>query len=149
MVARLYDDTWPRLAARTDLSAEVRDLGERLQGQVVAVEQQLVDAGPLTLIHGDASAQNIRTSTDGAVALLDWEDVSAAPGVLDLAWFLVSSVEPTRWAEALDAYGPAAGLRVAMPSTVVQGLLSMADWPEGSPEALGWNERLAVARSML
>lgn len=41
-------------------------------------------AGPLTLVHGDASVQNMRTGPGGEVALLDWEDVSAAPGVLDL-----------------------------------------------------------------
>jgi hypothetical protein len=36
-----------------------------------------------------------------------------------------------------------------MPSTVVQGFLSMPDWPEGSDEAEGWNARLAAAAAML
>ncbi|GAA1715225.1 hypothetical protein GCM10009745_74480 [Kribbella yunnanensis] len=109
LVARLYDDTWPKLAARS-LSAPVREFGERLVGKVRQVEARVLNAGPLTLVHGDASASNLRTAPDGEIALLDWEDVSAAPGVVDLTWHLVSSVEPARWAEALDAYGPVEGL---------------------------------------
>ena len=36
-----------------------------------------------------------------------------------------------------------------MPSTMVQGYLSMSDWPQGSDEAAGWNARLAAAAVML
>jgi hypothetical protein len=68
---------------------------------------------------------------------------------LDLAWFLVSSVEPDRWSEAVDAYGTSQGLVEAMPSVMVQGYLSMADWPEDSDEAVAWNARLAVRAAML
>ena len=38
----------------------------------------------------------MRTSPDGEVALLDWEDYGAGPGIVDLAWHLVSSV-PADW----------------------------------------------------
>ena len=95
LVATLYDRVWPLLAERTDLTAEVQALGSRLTGRVIEVESAVVRAGPLTLVHGDASFHNMRTSPDGEVALLDWEDVSAVPGVLDLAWLLVSSVDPS------------------------------------------------------
>ena len=44
------------------------------------------------------------------IALLDWEDVSAAPGIADLGWLLVSSVAPARWDEVIAAYGTPAGL---------------------------------------
>ncbi|TCC43323.1 phosphotransferase family protein [Kribbella sindirgiensis] len=143
LVAELYDRTWPALARRSDLSAPVRAYGERLVGSVLQAEADVARAGELTLVHGDASAQNMRTGPDGQVALLDWEDVSAAPGVLDLAWFLVSSVEPSRWPEALTAYGEIDGLDVVLPSVMVQGYLSMSDLPDG--EGAEWNARLEAA----
>ncbi|WP_130443024.1 phosphotransferase family protein [Kribbella rubisoli] len=147
LVADLYDRSWPALAGRSDLSASVRSFGERLVGRVVEAERAVGQAGVLTLAHGDASAQNMRTGPDGVVALLDWEDVSAAPGVLDLAWFLVSSVEPERWPEALSAYGTSEGLGAVMPSVMVQGFLSASDLPDG--EAVGWNGRLEAALELL
>nr|WP_238350791.1 phosphotransferase [Kribbella shirazensis] len=147
LVAELYDRTWPVLAERRDMSAPVRDFGERLVGRVQEVERAVASAGELTLVHGDASAQNLRTGPGGEVAFLDWEDVSAAPGVLDLAWFLVSSVEPSRWPEALAAYGAVDGLGVVLPSVMVQGYLSWADLPDGAGEE--WNARLEAAVGML
>src|SRR5262249_49876136 len=102
LVAELFDRTWPALAERPDLSAPVREFGERLVGRVLEVDLAVAQAGELTLVHGDASAQNLRTGPDGEVVFLDWEDVSAAPGMLDLAWFLVSSLPPERWTDAVD-----------------------------------------------
>ncbi len=125
----------------------MRALGSRLTGRVIEVESAVVRAGPLTLVHGDASFRNMRTSPDGEVALLDWEDVSAVPGVLDLAWLLVSSVEPEHWDDVIAAYGPAGGL--SMCCRDVQGLLSLADAPEGSTDALAWIARLAEAQGGL
>jgi aminoglycoside phosphotransferase (APT) family kinase protein len=110
---------------------------------------QLESAGPLTLAHGDASRANMRTGIDGEIALLDWEDVSAAPGVCDLAWLLVSSVQPDQWAEVVAAYGTDAGLASVLPSLVVQGLLSLADHPDGSAEAAAWVARLNCAADYL
>lgn len=73
----------------------------------------------------------------------------AALGVLDLAWWLVSSVEPERWSEAVDAYGTSLGLVEVMPSTMVQGYVSMSDLPDGSEDAAAWNARLDVASALL
>ncbi|WP_157979767.1 phosphotransferase family protein [Kribbella monticola] len=146
LVGRLYDETWPRLA---DLPPAVQVVGERLVGNVTAAERQLLDAGPLTLVHGDASAQNLRTSPTGEVALLDWEDVSAAPGILDLGWFLLSSVDPDDWPATIAAYGHDSGLHEVLPSLIVQGLLSLADHSPDSPEAEAWRHRLDAAAKRL
>jgi Phosphotransferase enzyme family len=145
LVAELYDRTWPALASRADIPAAVADMGSRLVGHVCASEQAISGAGPITLAHGDASAANMRTSADGEVALLDWEDVSAAPGICDLAWLLLSSVEPVRWDEVIAAYGTHAGLADVFPAIAVQGLLSLSGHPDGSPEAAAWVERLNSA----
>jgi aminoglycoside phosphotransferase (APT) family kinase protein len=95
-VEELFASVWPQLAVRADLTAPVRSLGERLLGNVVRSEREISLAGPPTLVHGDPSLLNMRSGPDGEVALLDWEDVSAAPGVIDLAWLLVSSVVPSQ-----------------------------------------------------
>ena len=50
----------------------------------------------------------------GKSLLLDWEDVSAAPAALDLAWLLVSSVDPEKWDDVIAAYGSADGLADAL-----------------------------------
>jgi hypothetical protein len=145
LVEELFDRVWPRLASRPDLSSGARSLGERLVGRVVESELRIGQAGPLTLVHGDASLRNMCTGPDGEVALLDWEDVSAAPGIIDLAWLLLSSVEPGQWDSVIAAYGAAEHLAVVLPAIAVQGLLSLADTDTGSAEAAAWNRRLDAA----
>jgi Ser/Thr protein kinase RdoA (MazF antagonist) len=149
LVEQLFSRTWARLRVREDLPSSVAALGEALTGRVTGAEHAIAAAGPLTLVHGDASLLNMRTSPDGEVALVDWEDVSARPGVADLAWMLTSSVDPARWDEVIAAYGPAGGLSRVLPATVVQGLLSLADTTAGSAAAMDWISRLdAAARRM-
>jgi hypothetical protein len=75
LVEPLYAQVWPELAGRPDLTPSVRALGERLVGNVAESERLIGAAGPLTLVHGDASMLNMRTGPGGEVALLDWEDV--------------------------------------------------------------------------
>lgn len=149
LVEELFGRVWPELASRAELTAPVRELGEHLVGKVTQREHEIGLAGPVTLVHGDASLQNMRTGPAGEVALLDWEDVSAAPGELDLAWLLVSSVEPTRWDETIAAYGPAAGLAHVLPAVAVQGLLSLSGTSAGSAEAAAWGQRLGAAARRL
>jgi hypothetical protein len=149
LVEQLFSQTWALLRVREDLPSSVAALGEALTGRVTDAEHAIAAAGPPTLVHGDASTLNMRTSPDGAVALVDWEDVSAVPGVVDLAWMLTSSVDPARWDEVITAYGPADGLVRVLPAAVVQGLLSLAGTPAGSAAAMGWTSRLeAAARRM-
>jgi phosphotransferase family enzyme len=149
LIENLYAETWPRLVSRGDLSPAVQALGHRLVGNVTSAEHQLLNAGPPTLVHGDASAQNLRTSPTGEVALLDWEDVSAAPGILDLGWHLLSSVDPNDWPATIAVYGHDTGLNEVLPSLIVQGLLSLADHAPNSPEAETWRHRLNAAAKRL
>ena len=145
LVEDLYAAQWSGLRDRNDLAPAARDLGDRLLGHVKAVGRDAEGAGPQTLVHGDASSNNMRTATSGLVALLDWEDFGMGTGVSDLAWFLVSSVEPRDWDAAIDAYGESAGLNRALPEAVVQALLSLSFEEEGSDEALGWIDRVTEA----
>ena len=149
LVGQLFDATWPDLASRPELSAAARALGERLVGRVPEVEQIAAAAGPETLVHGDASARNMRTSATGEIALLDWEDVGRGPGVADLAWLLVSSVHPSEWDTTIEAYGDATGLRDTLPSATVQAFLSLADEPHDSEQAMSWVARIETAARRL
>ena len=92
---------------------------------------------------------NMRTGPADQVVLLDWEDVSAAPGVLDLAWLLVSSVEPAHWDETIAAYSLSGGMTQVLPAVAVQGLLSLSDTCAGSAEATAWMWRLDAAAGRL
>jgi hypothetical protein len=129
LVADMYDETWTSARERPELTDAVRDLGDSLVGRVAEVDERAERSGPVTFTHGDASALNMRTSPDGEVAMLDWEDYGAGPGIVDLAWHLVSSVPPPHWDVAIAAYGDTSGLRDALPSAAVQGLLSFAYEP--------------------
>lgn len=142
LVADLYDATWPSVSSRRECVPAVRALGDRLAGRVAEVERLATRAGPETLVHGDASMRNMRTSAIGEIALLDWEDVQIGPGVGDLAWLLVSSVDPGDWDDTIAAYGEAGGLRDALPAAAVQGVLSVADEPSQSEPAREWVRRL-------
>ncbi|WP_162260790.1 phosphotransferase family protein [Nocardioides sp. Soil805] len=138
LVGALYEERWPVLRGRSDVTDAVRRIGDALVGEVSAVERVAHTAGHNTLTHGDASAPNLRTGPDGEVALLDWEDVGSGPGICDVAWFLMSSVEPADWDRVLDAYGDASGLGEALPAISVQALLSLDGEEEGSVDALEW-----------
>jgi hypothetical protein len=135
----LWRRTWPRIADHSGLTQRARDLGGRLDGWSTPTP-----TGPTTLCHGDASARNARTSPDGEVALLDWEDVNAGYAADDLVWMLVSSVDPDRWDETLAAYGPVDGLDDAWPESVRQGMFSVSDDPDG-PGAEAWFARIDEA----
>ena len=142
LVGDLFDRTWPRIAARYDVSPRVRDFGERLVRRVPGAVRDASGAGPLTLVHGDASTRNLRTGPAGEIAFLDWEDLHAAPGVTDLSWLLLSSVPPAQWDDVVHAYRPARRLGVVLPAAIVQGLLSFGDTAAGSAVAAAWIHRL-------
>lgn len=149
LVGELYDRTWPVVAARSDVPPSVRHFGDSIVGHAADAERAHVAHGPLTLIHGDATARNQRTSPDGEIALLDWEDAGLANGVADIAWLLISSVSPERWRDVLDAYPDVGGLSTVLPAAMVQGVLSVIDSEEGSEEAAGWMARLEAGSGHL
>ena len=149
LIGDLFDRTWPRIAARTDLMPEVHALGEALVGRVEEAELAEGTAGPPTLCHGDASLKNVFSSPSGEIAFVDWEDVRCGAGVADLAWLLVSSVAPTEWDEVIDAYGPTPRLNDVLPAAAAQGVLSLADVADGTPDAAGWVDRLAATSRCL
>lgn len=148
LVGVLFDDVWPALRERQDVSDRIRAIGDRLYGHAAEASRGQPSGIPATLIHGDCSMRNLRTAPGGEIAFLDWEDVGAAPGVSDIAWFLLSSVEPGRWDEVLAAYGSVDGIADVLPGIVCQALLSLADTSVGTAEAAGWVGRIEAAERL-
>ena len=149
LVGELYDRAWPAISGRHDLSPRVRRFGSEMVGHVAGAERTRGGDGRLTLVHGDASGRNQRTSPTGEIVFLDWEDVGLSDGIADIAWFLVSSVAPERWREVIDAYPDTSGLRAVLPAAMVQGLFSLSGTEDGSKDAHGWLQRLEAAASRL
>ena len=95
-------------------------------------------AGPVTLVHGDLATVNMARDADTLV-LLDWGLATAAPGALDIAFFLAgcsSVLEPSR-EHVLRTYAGLAGPaydRRSMRLALLAGLM----W-------LGWNKALDAA----
>jgi aminoglycoside phosphotransferase (APT) family kinase protein len=149
LVDELFGEVWTSVRERAEVSVVVRGLGDSLRGRVADAEQRAAASGPVSLTHGDASARNMRTSPDGEVALLDWEDYGTGPGITDVAWHLVSSVAPADWDAVLAAYGESSGLDMSLPAAVVQALLTLSDEEPGSPPARAWVERIEQAARRL
>lgn len=148
-IGALYDRTWADVERREDITPTVHRMGAGLVGRVAELEREENRPEHPTLIHGDATLRNVWTDDD-EVAFVDWEDVRLADGAVDLAWLLVSSVAPDGWDGVIAAYGPAPeALRTAMPATVAQGVLSLADHEDGSETASGWLERLERAAAFV
>lgn len=97
-----------------------------------------LNAGPVTLAHGDLATVNMARDADSLV-LLDWALATAAPGALDVAWLLAgcsSVLEPSR-EHVLGTYAGLAGSAYDLGSmrlALLAGLL----W-------LGWNKALDMA----
>ena len=149
-IGQLYDRVWSDLRGRDDVTPRVRDLGDALQGRVAWLERDESARLPRTLIHGDASMRNVRTSPSGELVFLDWEDVRTAQGEVDLTWLLLSSVDPSAWDDVIGAYQPdPAALRACFPANVAQAILGLADEEAGSAAALGWIGRIEAAAALL
>jgi hypothetical protein len=148
LIAELYDRTWPSVERREDVSATVVAAGRSYVGRVHELELAEGEGGPLTLVHGDAALRNVRTSANGTeVAFVDWEDVRVASGSVDLAWLLVSSVEPGEWDGVVAVADPndRDGLAVVGPTAISQAILSLSDLPDGGAEAAAAVRRIEAA----
>jgi hypothetical protein len=91
LLEALYGLSFPKLSP--EMPASLREFGERLDYQVVKTR---LTTSPQTLIHGDCKGDNMfftSPATDVSVAVVDWQRVMRGPGVLDIASFLITSVQ--------------------------------------------------------
>lgn len=88
-----YAQALQELLPGADLSPEVLALGEAMARDAAAVLGPILDDGVLTLRHGDVQADNLMFDGPGAV-LLDWQFMARGRGGTDLAYLLISSLQP-------------------------------------------------------
>ena len=77
------------------LTPYVRDVGERLQTRIIDLLNDF-EPRPRTIIHGDFRLDNLFFDhPDGSpIAAIDWQISSRGRGMFDVAYFIVSSLEP-------------------------------------------------------
>ena len=86
----------------TAILAHIEDLGDELR----------FAAATFVLCHGDAHIGNVQLGDDGAVWLLDWDEIVSAPRERDLMFVIGgvlanAPVSPQQQAWFFDGYGPA------------------------------------------
>ncbi|MET7769485.1 hypothetical protein [Nocardia sp. NPDC005366] len=74
-------------------SAEAHRLGEALDRHADVLYREL-EQGPLTVLHGDPHFGNTYALPDGQAGLLDWQVIWQGPGLRDVAYFMLSALEP-------------------------------------------------------
>jgi aminoglycoside phosphotransferase (APT) family kinase protein len=78
-----------------ELSPYVHSAGERMQDKVIELLNHY-EPKPRTIIHGDYRLDNLFFDhEDGSpVAAIDWQISSKGRGIFDVAYFIISSLEP-------------------------------------------------------
>jgi aminoglycoside phosphotransferase (APT) family kinase protein len=113
--------------------AEARDLINRLGADPAPLLAALATE-PTTLLHGDLKLANAGIAADGAIDIVDWQMVTAAPVAIELGWFLASNVSslPLPPDEVLDRYWRIRGEDSSRQAdlTILVGLL-LRGWRKG------------------
>lgn len=87
----IYPAAVAELLPDVELPAPIMVLGDWLAQDTRGIFARMM-AGPQTIVHRDAQVDNVLFG-DGAV-LLDWQFMGRGKGAHDLAFFLISSVQP-------------------------------------------------------
>lgn len=100
---QIYDEAWRDAAqlVTNDLPPAAITTAERLRSRNIQVRARLGGEGGgwSTLLHGDARPDNIRFATDdseGDLALVDWQNVATGTGAYDVAYLLLTALDPER-----------------------------------------------------
>ncbi|MFY9212741.1 MAG: phosphotransferase [Aestuariivita sp.] len=94
---RAYPEKVAALLPNMQIPDSFLALGQFISQHEEAVFDHLMEQPPLTLAHRDLQVDNIMFSMaegDEASVILDWQIVGKGRGVSDLAYFLISSLEP-------------------------------------------------------
>src|SRR5206468_3652314 len=85
----LSEEHWERTFSAAGAPARGRETADRRR-VVRAIRKlwELDDAGPLTLVHGDAHLGNTYIDRQGRPGFLDWQCVCVGPALWDVAYFI-------------------------------------------------------------
>ncbi len=94
-----FSDVWGRYGDALkavlgcDVPRSMQRLGDYFAQNRHSVFGRLLNTEPMTLLHRDVQVDNILFHDD-VVSVLDWQFVGKGRGAYDLAYFLISSLEP-------------------------------------------------------
>ena len=80
---------------RTEITPAVRRVAAALDAHATDFYRHF-ERGPLTLLHGDSHLGNTYALPDGRAGYLDWQVVWQGPPLREVAYFLISGLEPER-----------------------------------------------------
>jgi Ecdysteroid kinase-like family len=95
LLYRMY--RWGRKGAVDAGGDEVTPAVRRLSAALNRHDRMMgahFERGPLTLLHGDSHLGNTYALPTGGAGLLDWQVVFRGPGLREVAYFVVSALEP-------------------------------------------------------
>jgi aminoglycoside/choline kinase family phosphotransferase len=84
------------LLPNVDLPDSFLKLGDHIAGNQTAIFTNLMETAPITCLHRDIQIDNVMFDTDSSSAaiLLDWQLSGKGRGTYDVAYFLISSLDP-------------------------------------------------------
>ena len=91
-----FNGAWPLFLRKLSIpiTSQINEMGDWI-GQNLAAATSLFSSGPQTLIHNDVQADNLFFGdVDGEVILIDWQMVTYARCVIDVAGWIRGQLEP-------------------------------------------------------
>jgi hypothetical protein len=92
-----FAGAWPIFLRKRSipLTSQISEMGDWIGQNLHAAATSLFGSGPRTLIHNDVQADNLFFSdVDGEVILIDWQMVTYARCVIDVAGWIRGQLEP-------------------------------------------------------
>jgi len=89
-----YPNALARILPDMALPDRFLALGDHLAANAKVVFGALMEQGPCTVLHRDCQADNVMFASDGSARILDWQILGKGRGVYDVAYVLISSLQP-------------------------------------------------------
>ncbi len=89
-----YPKVVARLLPEVTLPPGFLALGDHIAAHSEALFEELLEEGPITVLHRDCQADNMMFDADGRAVVLDWQLMGKGRGVYDIAYVLIGSVKP-------------------------------------------------------
>jgi aminoglycoside phosphotransferase (APT) family kinase protein len=96
-MAAAFSDFWPSFLRKLTIpvTRRIRETGEWIEQTLGTAGTTLFDTGPRTLTHNDVQADNLFFGkVDGGVIFIDWQMVTYARCVIDVAGWVRGPLEP-------------------------------------------------------
>lgn len=96
-MAEAFTQGWPSFLLKLSIpvTSQISEMGGWIQQNLHAAATTLFDSGPRTLIHNDVQADNVFfAKLDREVVFIDWQMVTYARCVIDVAGWVRGQLEP-------------------------------------------------------